>query len=132
MTRINAGVHPAELPDKLLLAEHREITRIPNAVRRLNPSLDKLPEAFRLGTGHVRFFYNKMLYLQKRYAALLAECHARGFNVADKRSAFTGLNYRNWQGYRPTPQDRQLIVDRIRERGFELLPIEENPFCHDL
>ena len=30
MTRINCGIPPEELSDKHLLAEHREIKRIPN------------------------------------------------------------------------------------------------------
>jgi hypothetical protein len=32
MTRINVGVHPSELSTKHLIAEHREIKRIPNNV----------------------------------------------------------------------------------------------------
>ena len=32
MTRINVGISPAELNDKHLIAEHREIKRIPNCV----------------------------------------------------------------------------------------------------
>lgn len=124
MTRINAGVHPAELPDKLLLAEHREITRIPNAVRRLNPSLDNLPETFRLGTGHVRFFYDKMAYLCFRYLRLQTECERRGFQVTDNVSAFARIGNQNFGNYSPSPADRQLVVDRIRSRGFELLPID--------
>ena len=32
MTRVNVGIPPVELVDQHLLAEHREIKRIPNCV----------------------------------------------------------------------------------------------------
>jgi hypothetical protein len=34
MTRINTGIPPKELTDKHLLAEHREIKRIPNCIKK--------------------------------------------------------------------------------------------------
>lgn len=55
MTRINL-IAPAELCDQHLLAEHRELTRIPNAVAKRKFSLLGQPEDYKLGTGHVRFF----------------------------------------------------------------------------
>ena len=33
MTRINVGVDPSELNVKMLIAEHREIKRIPNLIK---------------------------------------------------------------------------------------------------
>ena len=85
MTRINCGIPPAELTDKHLIAEHREIKRIPNTVSkyfsegRLN--MKGQPEQFKLGTGHVKFFYDKLGYLLLRYEKIYAECRLRGFNV---------------------------------------------------
>ena len=32
MTRINSGIVPQHLADKMLLAEHRELPRIPSAI----------------------------------------------------------------------------------------------------
>ena len=80
MTRINL-VPPAELCDQHLLAEHRELTRIPNAVAKGKYHLKGQPAEYKLGEGHVRFFFNKLTFLKKRYDALHAECKARGFNV---------------------------------------------------
>jgi hypothetical protein len=88
MTRINVGIKPKELPDKLLLAEHREITRIPNTIASGKAVLGEFSDNFKLGTGHVKFFYDKILYLFKRYSALYQECVHRGFQVTDKSSAF--------------------------------------------
>ena len=121
MTRINAGVSPSELPDKLLLAEHREITRIPNAVCSGRAVIKDIPERFTLGKGHVKFFYNKLGYLYLRYALLYAECIRRGFKVTNKFSAFSSIQPHNCSEYFPSDRDRSLIIKRITEKGFKLL-----------
>lgn len=121
MTRINVGIDPSELPDKLLIAEHREITRIPNAVHAKRAKMINLPKTFTLGKGHVKFFYDKMFYLEKRYKNLYAECRRRGFNVTDKKSAFYNLPEKCLHDYIPTMRDRQLIIERIQSKGFQLL-----------
>ena len=58
MTRINVGIPPAELVNQHLLAEHREIKRIPNCVAKGKYNMDGMPERFKLGTGHVKFFFS--------------------------------------------------------------------------
>ena len=63
MTRINVGIPPAELTDKHLLAEHREIKRIPNCIAKGKYNMEGIPDKFKLGKGHVKFFYNKLEYL---------------------------------------------------------------------
>lgn len=89
MTRINAGMPIKWLSDKHLLAEHREIKRIPNAVKNRKVNWDiPIPDKFTLGKGHVRFFYDKIRYLERRYKKLHEECIKRGFNVQDYSEAF--------------------------------------------
>jgi hypothetical protein len=44
MTRVNAGVEPITLTREHLIAEHREIKRIPNAVRQGRVRLENIPE----------------------------------------------------------------------------------------
>ena len=121
MTRINAGIRPNELPNKLLLAEHREIVRIPNVVSSGRARLDlPFPKRFTLGKGHVRFFYTRLAYIHRRYNALHKRCLIRGLNVSDFSDAFDDVPedcYNDWQ---PTKSARQLIIDRIRSKGFEL------------
>jgi deoxyribonuclease (pyrimidine dimer) len=80
VTRINC-VPPRELCDQHLLAETRELPRVPRAVLAGRYSLASMPERYTLGTGHVRFFYNKLGYLAFRYQNLFDECKARGFKV---------------------------------------------------
>ncbi len=70
MTRINCGIPPYILTSKHLLAEHRELKRIPNCIKKGKFTLDNIPDNFKLGTGHVKFFYNKLKYLHKRYVKI--------------------------------------------------------------
>lgn len=118
MTRINAGVNPKDLHQKHLLAELREIIRIPNSLRKAR--LEGIPERFCLGTGHVRFFYDKGKYTHKRYLRLREEALRRGYNVQNfsdswdvyKKKKFSNL-YNDW---RPTMRDKEIIINRINER----------------
>ena len=116
MTRINVGIPPAELNGRHLIAEHREIKRIPNLVNRGRYSLDDQPDTFKLGKGHVKFFYNKMFYLHKRYEALYGECVRRGFNVTYFGESFREIPRALWNDYIETDRDRQIIIERITER----------------
>ncbi len=120
MTRINVGIHPTELPDKLLIAEHREITRIPNNLRNGKATLKNIPEKFTLGTGHVKFFYNKVKYLYHRYILLYNECVSRGFNITDKSASFIDFPQELFNDYVETEQDRMLLIERIQSKGFKL------------
>jgi len=81
MTRINV-VPVEELCDKHLLAETREIVRVPNTINSGKAILDgNYPKEYTLGTGHVKFWYTRLKWLHKRYLELYNECLYRGFNV---------------------------------------------------
>lgn len=123
MTRINVGVDPKELPDKLLLAEHREIKRLPsNYKKRLEKNdFSGIPDTFRLGAGHVNFFLNKGFYTFCRYLQIYIECKKRGFNIQDYSDNWSVYNEEHWGGYIATEIDRQLITQRIKDRGFSLV-----------
>jgi len=116
MTRISSSIKPIELCDKMLIAEHREIKRIPNAIKNGKALVKDIPNSYRLGTGHVKFFYNKLAYLHERYKELLAECKERGFNVTDYNECFEDLPtelYKNWE---EGAEVRKIVVERINER----------------
>lgn len=115
MTRINL-VPPEELCDQHLLAEHRELTRIPNAVARGKFSLQGQPDDYKLGEGHVRFFFNKMRFLHTRYHALHAECLARGFQVHNRWPQDLPHDAALWGDYQPTTQALRANRARIAER----------------
>lgn len=116
MTRINAGIHPSELCDRHLLAEHREIKRIPNMVKSGRAKLSGIPAEFTLGQGHVRFFYDKIGYLKRRYLEIRRECLRRGFSVADYGGSFEGIEACLMNDWCPGERERDMIRKRIEER----------------
>ena len=116
MTRINVGIPPAVLGDRHLMAEHREIKRIPNCVNRGRYSLDNQPDTFKLGTGHVKFFYDKLLYLKRRYDSLYDECRKRGFNVQNYIDAWNDLPEELMNDYNVKADDIRIIRERINEK----------------
>lgn len=123
MTRINlVPVH--ELADQHLMAEYREITMVPAALRRSlrtkTPAaiLKSIPANFTLNTGHVRFFYNKLRYLAWRYCCLTEELAARGYTL-DKTREFKYTEFEPFipqEPWWPTVADMDIVRERIRER----------------
>lgn len=118
MTRINL-IPPSELCDQHLLAEHREITRIPNHVMKHYPqlNLEGRPADYTLGTGHVRFFYDRLGFLLMRYILVHQECVARGFAVkyiwpSPLWTVPPSLD----GGYAPTPRAMAISRERIALR----------------
>ena len=116
MTRINVGIPPAELINQHLIAEHREIKRIPNCIAKGKYNMEGIPDKFKLGTGHVKFFYNKLLYLKHRYIRLHFECVKRGFKVQWYLSAWDNIPKKLMNFYYPTDVDREIIRERINEK----------------
>ena len=116
MTRINVGIPPADLVNQHLIAEHREIKRIPNCIAKGKYNMDGIPDKFKLGTGHVKFFYNKLLYLKNRYTSLYNECIKRGFNVQNYIGAWDNVPQELMNDYKVEPNDIIIIKKRIDER----------------
>lgn len=116
MTRINCGLNPSELTDRHLLSEAREIKRIPNLIKKGKFSMKGQPKTFTLGTGHVKFFYDKQYYLLERYRQIYGECIKRGFNVTDYSSAWADIPLSLYNDYIPTDRDREIVRARIAER----------------
>ena len=116
MTRINYGILPSELSTKHLIAEHREIKRIPNTVAQGRFNMVGQPDEFKLGTGHVKFFYDKLLYLKKRYEALYAECKRRNYKVTYYGDAWNDIPSYLMNDYSPTQRDVDIIKERIKQR----------------
>ena len=113
MTRINV-IDPKSLTNKHLLAEYREITRIANYLTKAKNLI--IPTNYTMGTGHVRFFYDKGLFLQKRTEALYLECQCRHFKVSYKAYNILAHKADYRKDYTPTEQDKQINIARINER----------------
>jgi len=116
MTRINVNIRVKELCREHLLAEHREIKRTPNKVGKGKYVLAGMPAEFCLGTGHEKFFYNKLGYLKTRYEQLYAECILQGYEVEYYGNAWDDVPAHLMNSYQPTLKDRHLLVERINER----------------
>jgi len=121
MTRIN--VLPAELLlSEHLLAELREITRIPNAILSGKAKIDfkAIPDRYTLGKGHVLHFYDKLGYIKIRYDQLYKEAKKRGFNVTYKDIDYSQLSPVHhvalMHDYIPTKEAQLLNIERICER----------------
>lgn len=95
MTRINANIDPVNLIDQHLLAEYREIVRIPNAsikyYNKYKKGPQNAPKHFKLGNGHVLYFYDKLQFLHKRYLQLKEELKKRNFECNMDDSMFDNI-----------------------------------------
>ena len=118
MTRINSAIPVQHLTDEHLIAEHREIKRLPYCLERSLKSRSKrrIPSEFCLGTGHVLFFLNKMKFVLRRYKELFTECCKRGFTVTDYSSNFENISMDYLNDYIPTNTEKEILIKRISER----------------
>ena len=116
MTRINVGIPPKDLCRQHLLAEARESKRVPNVIRSGRFNMNGQPSQFTLGSGHVKFFYDKLLYLKNRYEELYNECLNRGYNVTYFGSAWNDIPSKYMNDYIPKPRDIEIIKERIAEK----------------
>ena len=122
MTRINC-VPVEELSREHLVAEYRELPRAFRLVRKAilrgeRPDDRRNPPTYRLGTGHVRFFYPRLGYLARRQADLVGEMRRRGYRPAhdDPASLLNGIP-EGWRGdWEPDAAALSASRDRIRER----------------
>ena len=122
MTRINV-VDPKELSRQHLIAEYREITRLPGNLnawinrKSKAPSFDEIPSEYKLGTGHVKFFYNKFKFLQLRFEAIIEEMLSRGYNPNfTDSSIFKRVDEIYYNDYTPTEEAIEINRQRIKER----------------
>jgi deoxyribonuclease (pyrimidine dimer) len=120
MTRINL-VPPIILCDQHLVAEYREIVRIPTLFWNAYYSERTItvPDKFTLGTGHVKFFYDKQKYIENRFADLVSEMEARSMMPAMQwRSEQVPTDY--YLDYEPTNDDYVLICERLIEATYRM------------
>lgn len=122
MTRINT-IDPSDLTDEWLLAEWRELPRIPNSILSGKAKIDfkKIPDHYRLGAGHVMFFYNKLNYLQKRHVMICKELDKRNIKrdplvTVDLSSLDNVLRACLCKGWQPSQKDHNVNIERLQER----------------
>lgn len=119
MTRINSAISVRNLTDEHLLAEHREIKRLPACYLKAKTSgaLKRIPKEFKLGTGHVTFFLDKFAFTYVRYKTIHNECLRRGFKVTDYSDLWRAVGRTSqWKSYEPTKEEEELLIHRITDR----------------
>lgn len=121
MTRINL-VHVKELADQHLMAEYRELPRVFGAVRkhvhaRKRVRDFKINSTYQLGSGHVTFFYDKLLYLQKRHIDIVNECLRRGMKIQNTEvNDISSFPAEFCNDYVPSESEIKMSRDRLIEK----------------
>lgn len=129
MTRIN--IIPAEmLTDEHLRGEYKEITRVFSLSRAHFESTGQMrpkdaPERYKLGKGHVKFFYDKLLWLAQRYRKLYELMKARGYNpddelfesISEQAAKFIMDNYESLEWPQFSPEEYYANMARIVRRS---------------
>lgn len=121
MTRINL-VPVQELADQHLMAEYRELPRVFGAVRKHSDAGKRVKDfkisgTYILGTGHVTFFYDKLLYLKRRHEDIVVECLRRGINIANTSiHSLVGYPSEFCNDYNPTTNEIQVSRNRLIEK----------------
>lgn len=121
MTRINV-IPPCELVDKHLLAEYRELPRVFGLIEKWQDRgcPDTGVTSYTMGKGHVKFFYNKAVWLAVRFDQLVSEMRRRGFRP-QYTSQWDRVKAIGWTGqqthiWAPSYRDRATNLARINER----------------
>lgn len=71
---------------------------------------------YRLGEGHVRFFYDKLLFIYRRYQSLRDECFNRGFVASDQWLYDVEWPAELWNDYEPTKEAILINLRRLTEK----------------
>lgn len=122
MTRINC-VPVQELTRQHLVAEYRELPRVFSLARKPK-SGEVFPQQYTLGTGHVKFFYNRLGYLAERHTQIVREMKRRGYkpvipedemwqHCEKAGGRLSSELFANWQ---PDENAIKANRDRIQER----------------
>lgn len=120
MTRINL-IPPSELATPFLVSEYREIVRVFALARKNQHQMHhvKQPATYTLGTGHVKFFYDKLQFITERYDSLCQEMLSRGFkcNRVPKEDLHQGIEKNMFFNYKVTEEALRINRERIKERS---------------
>ena len=113
MVRVNL-IPPKKLADQHLIAEYAEMLMLVVYIKK-HPELKNIPKRYCLGTGHQKFFKNKLRYLKKRHEQLIKEMKKRGFKPTKKLnlSKMPRSLIKDWK---PSQKDEEIIKKRLRQK----------------
>lgn len=122
MTRINL-VKPQWLCNQHLFAEWREMPRlVGNLHKSMNRvskpwSDDEIPLDYILGSGHIKFFYDKFEFLHKRHIEITKELLRRDYTLSNSDSnIFMTVPKKYYNDYRPKKSEIIKNIKRIINR----------------
>lgn len=123
MTLINL-VPPQELTDKMLVSEYHQLPRVFAKLKRV---MDKgvTPDEYRqqypkyrMGKGHMKFFYGRLKFLCDRHISLIEEMLRRKMRPKYEifKQSIEGIP-KEWFGdWEPNEEDLALSREKIKER----------------
>ena len=111
MVRINCGIEPSALSDQHLVAEYREHL-LAFGYYRKHPDIKSAENNL---MHPIRFYYDKIGYLGKRFILLKNEMVSRGFKPL-KNADYKGINGNRFNDWEPQPIHVKRIYDRIMQR----------------
>jgi deoxyribonuclease (pyrimidine dimer) len=76
------------------------------------PEMKNIPRNYCLGKGHIKFFKNKLKYLEKRHGFIRDEMKKRGF-VPKLKANLKGCNKNLCKDWKPCKKDFDIIKKRI-------------------
>ena len=119
MTRINC-IDPALLNNKHLLAEYRELPRVFGLVKKAikngySPKNFEQFNSYKIGTGHVKFFYTRLAWLEERFSSLVNELKKRGYHIKYEALNTDGITLEWFGSWTP-----DIIAKEINNQRIEL------------
>jgi len=116
MTRINL-VPPGELHTKHLVAEYRELPRVFRLAEKAWDRQDvKAPDQYTMGKGHVKFFYSRLGFCQRRFTQLVEEMTTRGFTPQHRTTPAVDVPDIWLSDWVPTVEAMAINRERIQQR----------------
>ena len=119
MTRINADIPVKRLSDQHLITEYYELPRVCTLYwkrKEKGHKFDDIPENFTLGSGHVKYFLNKGMFLYIRYTALIEELLMRGYRVNPIQGSVFEFDEEHFKPCEFTGHENDLVANRIVEK----------------
>ncbi|MCF7866576.1 pyrimidine dimer DNA glycosylase/endonuclease V [Candidatus Woesearchaeota archaeon] len=113
MVRINL-INPYVLADQHLIAEYNEILMLLGYVKKTK-KIENIPEKYKLGKGHIKFFANKIKYLKQRHEILKIEMKKRGFKPT-KTINLKEYPIKLCNNWKSNEEDKKIIKQRIIEK----------------
>jgi hypothetical protein len=123
MTRVNV-VPPKELCNQHLMAEYREMPRLLKNLksslnRKSSPfSMSEISNEYILGSGHVKFFFDKFQFLYIRHKIITKELLLRNYNLSmpNLSDVFLEVDKKWFNNYEPDANALRLNRERIKIR----------------